>query len=66
MVSNKGRLSLIDCQRGGISRILQSRSGGGGGGGGGDHVNFIVTQLKSSLAFHRQKRSHYTSSKLTV
>ena len=64
MVSNKGRLSLIDCQRGGISRIPQSRSGGGGGGG--DHVNFIVTQLKSSLAFHRQKRSHYTSSKLTV
>ena len=64
MVSNKRRLSLIDCQRGGISRILQSRSGGGEGGG--DHVNFIVTQLKSSLAFHRQKRSHYTSSKLTV
>ena len=34
--------------------------------GGEDQINFIVTQSKSLVAFHRQKRSHYTSSKLAV
>ena len=43
--------------------MLQSREGGGEGR---DQVNFIVTQSKSLVAFHRQKSRHYTSSKSAV